>query len=345
MFETPNVLCGICNYSASKYSCPKCNIAYCSQECYKSLSHINCSETFYHDEIQDYIKNTVPSEDIQKKSLEILKKNIAIENMEDFDFGKYTNLWDCLEIEEKTKFVEFVNTIKIGDKLPDQLFRPWWKINLKMYNSHNIFRIDDKKEREIKFKFPKLIPSILKITHIKRALLKYNEQIEKRLFSLICSYVFIYRSNTGIENNAYFFYNLMILCKFLHNSSSESYDSLDALSLFEQNLSRSHLLNDYIASEFQNSDISNFIIKEIYDDFLAILQSKYKNIPLIFYCLSDICQNLRKYCKENNDTIYTYKKAKFYIYWSKDNFEEFGKKMTLLISLKNSILKANSLPF
>eukprot|EP00117_Sycon_ciliatum_P036707 scpid20919/ scgid27595/ Zinc finger HIT domain-containing protein 2 len=40
-------LCGICNVKEFRYTCPKCNVPYCSVDCYKNESHLNCSEEFY----------------------------------------------------------------------------------------------------------------------------------------------------------------------------------------------------------------------------------------------------------------------------------------------------------
>lgn len=36
-----------CSVSAAKYSCPRCNILYCSVHCYKAPDHSQCSEPFY----------------------------------------------------------------------------------------------------------------------------------------------------------------------------------------------------------------------------------------------------------------------------------------------------------
>lgn len=38
-----------CAKAAKKYSCPRCNIDYCSVDCYRSPHHIECSEEFYKD--------------------------------------------------------------------------------------------------------------------------------------------------------------------------------------------------------------------------------------------------------------------------------------------------------
>ena len=36
-----------CKKEKPKYTCPRCNIRYCSSACYKSEGHLQCSENFY----------------------------------------------------------------------------------------------------------------------------------------------------------------------------------------------------------------------------------------------------------------------------------------------------------
>ena len=39
--------CAFCVEETSKYTCPRCNLCYCSTACYKSEKHLQCSENFY----------------------------------------------------------------------------------------------------------------------------------------------------------------------------------------------------------------------------------------------------------------------------------------------------------
>ncbi|KAG4078199.1 hypothetical protein HA402_002251, partial [Bradysia odoriphaga] len=41
--------CQLCLKEPQKYCCPRCNIQYCSVDCYKSAKHSQCSESFYKD--------------------------------------------------------------------------------------------------------------------------------------------------------------------------------------------------------------------------------------------------------------------------------------------------------
>ena len=42
-------LCGICSQNPSSYTCPRCNVKYCSRACYQAEGHSSCSETFHRD--------------------------------------------------------------------------------------------------------------------------------------------------------------------------------------------------------------------------------------------------------------------------------------------------------
>ncbi|KAI8130790.1 hypothetical protein FF38_12569 [Lucilia cuprina] len=49
--------CQICNKAPFKYTCPRCNIVYCSLPCYKSQQHLKCSEEFYKQCVQDELSS------------------------------------------------------------------------------------------------------------------------------------------------------------------------------------------------------------------------------------------------------------------------------------------------
>ena len=49
-------ICLICLRNESRYSCPKCQIWYCSSECYKSERHQDCSEDFYKGLVEETLR-------------------------------------------------------------------------------------------------------------------------------------------------------------------------------------------------------------------------------------------------------------------------------------------------
>ncbi|BEI81051.1 hypothetical protein CcaverHIS002_0202110 [Cutaneotrichosporon cavernicola] len=51
----PARVCGICRAADSRYTCPRCNIAYCSLACFRDPAHTQCSEPFYRDSVRTAI--------------------------------------------------------------------------------------------------------------------------------------------------------------------------------------------------------------------------------------------------------------------------------------------------
>ncbi|KAF9586754.1 hypothetical protein BGW38_000005 [Lunasporangiospora selenospora] len=43
--------CGICKVQVFKYICPRCNLRYCSLQCFQDKSHNQCTESFYKDSV------------------------------------------------------------------------------------------------------------------------------------------------------------------------------------------------------------------------------------------------------------------------------------------------------
>ncbi|KIK78404.1 hypothetical protein PAXRUDRAFT_164131 [Paxillus rubicundulus Ve08.2h10] len=64
-----------CRRQFSRYTCPSCNVAYCSLTCFRSEVHSQCSETFYRKEIVTGI-NTGSSKMVEERvyMLEVLKR-------------------------------------------------------------------------------------------------------------------------------------------------------------------------------------------------------------------------------------------------------------------------------
>lgn len=76
--------CNICNNGISKYSCPKCNIQYCSLACYQSEGHLECSENFYKDSVMEQLGAT-SDKDSKAKMMEILERFHAQNGIKDDD--------------------------------------------------------------------------------------------------------------------------------------------------------------------------------------------------------------------------------------------------------------------
>ncbi|POW04384.1 hypothetical protein PSTT_10456 [Puccinia striiformis] len=74
------IKCLVCQINFAKYTCPNCNLRYCTVNCFKSQSHSACSESFYKNALlediqseQSTTKDGRPTQS-QLEILEILKK-------------------------------------------------------------------------------------------------------------------------------------------------------------------------------------------------------------------------------------------------------------------------------
>ncbi|XP_023308130.2 zinc finger HIT domain-containing protein 2 [Lucilia cuprina] len=103
--------CQICNKAPFKYTCPRCNIVYCSLPCYKSQQHLKCSEEFYKQCVQDELSSAggegANNKEDMRKIYDILKRiresdaGIEADNFDmdglDSDDEENTHGLDCEE--------------------------------------------------------------------------------------------------------------------------------------------------------------------------------------------------------------------------------------------------------
>ncbi|KAG7443578.1 uncharacterized protein BT62DRAFT_874863, partial [Guyanagaster necrorhizus] len=135
-----------CRRQLSKYTCPTCNLPYCSLTCFRSPAHGDCSETFYKNEIQRDVgadQNLKAEERI--KMMEMLKRFEAMENKEDedgvdglaerfegIDLDNTDELWSRLTPAERTKFLNAVadpSSELARSLLASEEYErsPWWE--------------------------------------------------------------------------------------------------------------------------------------------------------------------------------------------------------------------------
>ncbi|XP_055852137.1 zinc finger HIT domain-containing protein 2 [Episyrphus balteatus] len=148
-------LCKICNKNDFKYSCPKCNILYCSLTCYKSPEHLKCSEEFYKKCVEDEISATSNPTDDVKKMYDILNRlnhqfeedefdldapqeldsdddndnedeNDIANRLEGIDINDSEEIWKRLTDVEKKDFQLQIENGEIAKLLPK--YSPWWSI-------------------------------------------------------------------------------------------------------------------------------------------------------------------------------------------------------------------------
>ncbi|PVU95487.1 hypothetical protein BB561_001799 [Smittium simulii] len=138
--------CEICASTVSKYTCPKCEIEYCSLECYKNEKHIQCSEGFYKTQIEE---NTLQPKPDNKQVAEITRmikehyENLLEDNdIDDEIYSKISeinensfdldSIWNALDQTEKKEFEQLFFSSTLSSKAIEIInyaatnFNPWW---------------------------------------------------------------------------------------------------------------------------------------------------------------------------------------------------------------------------
>lgn len=65
-----STICKICKSKPSCYTCPRCNLHYCSLACYQSPDHSVCSETFYKESVLKELKDMGTAENEGRKKMQ-----------------------------------------------------------------------------------------------------------------------------------------------------------------------------------------------------------------------------------------------------------------------------------
>ncbi|KAJ8686805.1 hypothetical protein QAD02_022599 [Eretmocerus hayati] len=167
-------VCELCQQNTHRYVCPKCNIAYCSSECYKSASHSECSEAFYKQCVEDELHMQQSDPSLRQKTLDILQriynddldddmlseilsgedgvdydadldsddenlpsleKRLQNVNLDDAD-----ELWSCLTDSEKQEFRALIQSGEATKVLPD--WNPWWTYTVKKKLVQDLSEVD-----------------------------------------------------------------------------------------------------------------------------------------------------------------------------------------------------------
>ncbi|XP_018577083.1 zinc finger HIT domain-containing protein 2 [Anoplophora glabripennis] len=213
-------ICKICHDVFAKYCCPKCNIPYCSLNCYRANIHLQCSEYFYKDNIlEDISLNS--SDDEKKKMLELLQKTYAndrlsntfnnaidensnlgdLEKLDSDDDDSYEDIaerlsgvnlddadevWDRLTEDERQEFVAFLRSEDVTKLIP--MWQPWW-LFYKEVTDKDITNSES---------FLKNCPTICDIKDITQITTKPpSECVKYNLINIITAYVFTARYFNG----------------------------------------------------------------------------------------------------------------------------------------------------
>lgn len=124
--------CGFCpagEARPARYTCPRCNVPYCSLRCYRA--HGTCAEDFYRDQVLGELRGRSASPSRLAGALQRLRQQRETEDdPEDAGLrpgpapGGLTKLWELLAPAEKAAFERLLSRGGAGRLLPP--WRPWW---------------------------------------------------------------------------------------------------------------------------------------------------------------------------------------------------------------------------
>ena len=170
--------CQFCNVGLSKYTCPKCGLAYCSSECYQSEAHSKCSEEFYKNcvkqelnlrskedkdenerKIHQILKNQFERDDDDELLLDSDDELDLADRLEGVDLDDGDRVWQKLTEEEKKDFNRLVENGEISKFLPK--FEPFWNHYkkeplVKVLTGDDDNKNDDKDFESVKKRCPKV---------------------------------------------------------------------------------------------------------------------------------------------------------------------------------------------
>lgn len=203
--------CKICLKEAQKYTCPRCNIVYCSVVCYQSKKHSSCSEAFYKEWVLDELKDSTNSSEDREKVMKMLARDLEErgedditgdeedDSVEDEDIAErldgldldndVSTVWSRLTSKEKEEFARMLQDGRLAKLI--EIWTPWWKVGA----NHKLVK-DDNKDMDERTTVPDIESDIPDIN----ALLKNSKPSSNCRFdvlNILVSYVFMARLHNG----------------------------------------------------------------------------------------------------------------------------------------------------
>ncbi|CAF0896917.1 unnamed protein product [Brachionus calyciflorus] len=125
--ELTEKICFICTKNQASYTCPRCNKAYCSSDCYRNLEkHSECSESFYRDQVLTELKNLNLDDLESKNKMANILKNEAKKMAEEDNLLSDDSDSDLNETKKENSSPKEEDLIK--EYLNEILnWRPWWR--------------------------------------------------------------------------------------------------------------------------------------------------------------------------------------------------------------------------
>ena len=260
-----STLCGICSENPPSYTCPKCNVKYCSRVCYQSEGHSSCSETFYRnccleglgevsadddkedrEKIAKFLKADLRAKETGKEGDEE-EDGVASSDLSDRigsldldDEGDLDQLWDRLTPSEKEDFERQLQsgeaaTWVLGgggggeeveeDEEESELSIPWWQSPLVVATS------DDQKHVSKHRPPPEIYAKIRPLSSLINS--KPSSTIPNNLVNILFAYSYCWRLYNGdhgesAESAAEFLEDFLALCNVVNAEKNDIYPSVAA---------------------------------------------------------------------------------------------------------------------
>ncbi|XP_053661148.1 zinc finger HIT domain-containing protein 2 [Anopheles marshallii] len=224
-------VCKICGTKEAKYNCPRCNMMYCSVQCYKAQQHVECSEGFYRENVVQELalrKADAKAAQSSKTMLEILQRVEQMDSMQDeesssteaasdvedadqqldsddeaqevelanrlkgINLDNAAEVWDRLTDGEKEEFQRFLENGDIAKMLPDPNI--WWA---KEYRVDLVQAAEEPSEQEQKMfeDCPKISTNIAKLSDILQD--APSPTVRHNIANVLAAYSFVYRYFLG----------------------------------------------------------------------------------------------------------------------------------------------------
>ncbi|EJU03459.1 hypothetical protein DACRYDRAFT_49633 [Dacryopinax primogenitus] len=160
-----------CGRQFAKYTCPTCNTPYCSLTCFRSEKHVQCTEPFYKQSLEDEIKagrsrtadekramldmlkrfeeQSAEAEETQPSDEEDEESDDLAARLAELDLGMYpappNHIWDRLSSDQRAEFLRLVGNpdsdatraLLTQAESVDQVVLPWWEFTDSDTNESN----------------------------------------------------------------------------------------------------------------------------------------------------------------------------------------------------------------
>ncbi|CAH2093620.1 unnamed protein product [Euphydryas editha] len=311
-------LCGLCDDKPSKYCCPRCEVFYCSLDCYKSEKHMECSESFYRECVNQELASHQVDEDAKAKMIEILKKMYengddeveGLENCEDIDSDDGSEidlqtriqdlnlddpdaLWNALTEDERNEFESMLSKGDVGSIIPQ--WEPWWLYSKEKKLVEDVNETSNETEALNKCPQIKSVPKFSTLTSVKP-----SPALHFNMANVIASYAFTMRYFNGeidpVEAATY----LLDICVNLNGNNNFEDPDLAVESVAQKCLQSTLIQTDETSLDVMRNDTFLILKGPSKENKLFYSKATFSHIIQIFTDAKLQCKSNKTHSKHDN---------------------------------------------